>query len=77
MKDEKISTAYINIFLDKSKKQRQRIEEILLLPKQQRDRKLLKRLLKDNKELRILFKKIEKSLHETTCPKCGHSFQKE
>lgn len=73
-----INTMFINVFHDKAKKQKKRIQEILSLPKDKRDRKLLKMLLKDNKSLRNIFKKIEQQNgSHIICPNCNHIFELE
>lgn len=66
-------TTFINVFYDKAKKQKKRIEDILRKPKNERDKKLLKMLLKDNKSLRKIFKKVESTKGTgIKCPHCGH-----
>lgn len=71
----KISGTFINVFYDKSKRQKKRIEEILKKPKHDRDKKALKLLLKDNKALRKIFKQYEKmNTNVITCPHCNETF---
>jgi len=73
-------TAFLDVFDDKLKRLKKHIKEELEKDRSKRDKKILKNLLKEAKELRNLIKdgrKDQQACREkecVCCPKCGHEF---
>ena len=74
-------TSFLDVFDDKLKRLKKKIKEELEKDRSKRDKRILKLLLKEAKELRNL---IKEGKHETDkclekrcrcCPKCGHEFE--
>jgi hypothetical protein len=63
-------TSHLGVFIDKANRQKQKIQKLLEKPKSERDKKLLKSLLKDGKSIRKLLKKM-KNQNVVLCPHCG------
>lgn len=67
-------TAFLDVFDDKLKKLKHKIKEELEKDRSKRDKKLLKSLLHEAKDLRNLIKEGRKDSSKQCCPKCGHTF---
>jgi hypothetical protein len=70
MNDDIRITSNLGIFIDKAARQKKKIQKLLEKPKSERDRKLLKLLLKDSQSIRRMLKKM-KNQKIVLCPHCG------
>lgn len=68
---KRIIPNYLDVFQKRVDKARDRVKEELAKDKEQRDRKLLKELLKDVKGIRRAIKQAKQE-HAARCPNCGH-----
>lgn len=67
-------TTYYGVFETKLDKIKKQVKKILSLPKKERDKNILKVLLKEAKDLKKILKKIKHETGYNCCPKCGHKF---
>ena len=72
MADEKLNTAFYEVFKGKLQKQKEDLKKELERAKSDRRKSWLKDQLKEAKSMRDLLKKMEKQMgHQTNCPHCG------
>lgn len=62
---------FLDVFQKRVDKARDRVKEELAKEKSQRDRKLLKEVLKDVKDIRRAIKSAREE-HANRCPNCGY-----
>lgn len=62
---------FLDVFQKRVDRARDRVKEELEKEKSQRDRKLLKEVLKDVKDIRRAIKSAREE-HAVRCPHCGH-----
>ena len=75
MKKHRI-TGFLNVFETKVDNARKRIKQELEKPKEERNKKFLKQLLKEAKDLRNLVREMKEDHKvEVTCPHCEKSFE--
>lgn len=67
--------AFIPVFDDKLKRIKKRLNSLLNKPKKERDKKAIKALVKEAKELRETLKQVAK--FKKKCPNCGHVYDDE
>ena len=66
-----MNTAFIPIFEEKFKKLLKTIEKEYEKPKAERNHENMKRLSKEAKSLRKLFRECKKEMGNSCCPHCG------
>lgn len=66
-----MQTGFIPVFEEKFKKTLKKIEKEYDKPKSERDKNFLKRLSKEAKSLRKLFRDCAKEMGSECCPHCG------
>jgi len=66
-------TAYYNVFDGKLKKLKARLKEELKHSKDKRDRKFIRSMVREAKQLRNTLKKMS-NMHKITCPNCKQEF---
>lgn len=72
MADEKLNTAFYEVFKGKLQKQKEDLKKELERAKSDRRKSWLKDQLKEAKSMRDLLKQMEKQMgHQTNCPHCG------
>jgi hypothetical protein len=64
-------TSMLGVLQDKANRQRDRIRKILEKPRAERNKQMLKKLLKENKAIRKVLKQSKKQESKTVCPHCG------
>lgn len=68
-------TSFVPVFDDKLKKHKKKLKELLAKPRAERDKKLIKALVKEAKELRDIIKDAKKHMKDNIkCPNCGHEW---
>lgn len=65
--------AFVPVFDDKLKRIKKQLKGLLDKPKKERDRRVIKSLIKEARELRDTLKKARKI--KKTCPNCGHELE--
>jgi len=66
-------TAYYGVFDGKLKKLKERLKEELKESKDKRDKKFIRSMIKEAKQLRNILKKMGNE-HKVECPNCNHKF---
>jgi len=70
-----MNTGFIPVFEQKFKKLLKHIEREYQKPKHERDKDYLKRLSKEAKQLRKIFRDCKKEMGTQCCPNCGHEIE--
>ena len=64
----------LGVLKDKAGRQKNRIQKILSMPRAERNKQILKKLLKENHAIRKILKTAEGTIPKITCPHCGEHF---
>jgi len=64
-------TAYTSVFEDKLSKLKKNIKKLMSVPKKDRNKEAIKKLVSESKELKCLLKEMKQEQLKCSCPACG------
>lgn len=73
--ETKILTTFLPVFKGRIQQNIDSLKEHISKPKKDRDKKALKRILSETKELKHLVKEMEEKESTVVCPSCGEKIK--